>query len=157
MSKSTPLHNLPSMQNQNNAYEEKENQLVNEILQEIEGNTQPQQQQQQQNNMQEVPMVPQQLQPNNQPQEIYEPQYNTSFIEEPVAPNVSFLQNVITNSKLPLLAGMLVVLFSVPQVSSILTRIIPRRGLLLNYNNMFVLLLKFVLAIVLFYLGQTHI
>jgi len=156
MSKSTPLHNLPNMQNQNNAYEEKENQLVNEILQEIEGNTN---QQMAQNNIQNVPVLPQQLQPNNMPpQEMYnEPQYNTTFLEQPEDANTSFFQNLISNSKLPVLAGVLVVLFSIPQVSSILTRLIPRRGVLLNYNNMFVLLLKFVLSMSLFYLGQTYV
>ena len=156
MSKSTPLHNLPNMQNQNNAYEEKENQLVNEILQEIEDNTD---QQMPQNNIQNVPVLPQQLQPNNPPpQEMYnEPQYNTTFLDPPVDANTSFLQNLINNSKLPLLAGVLVVLFSIPQVSSIVSRLIPRRGVLLNYNNMFALLLKFVFAIILFYLGQTYV
>ena len=156
MSKSTPLHNLPNMQNQNNAYEEKENQLVNEILQEIEGNTN---QQMPQNNIQNIPVLPQQLQPNNPPpQEMYnEPQYNTTFLDQPVDANTSFFQNLISNSKLPVLAGVLVVLFSIPQVSSILTRLIPRRGVLLNYNNMFVILLKFVLSMSLFYLGQTYV
>ena len=55
------------------------------------------------------------------------------------------------NLKAPLIVGALVVLFSVPQITEILSRLIPPREILQKFKLPVVLLMKFVLSAVVFF------
>jgi hypothetical protein len=145
MSRSTPLNQLQSENTP--AFEENENQLVTEILQEIENSAEPSNE-----TSNTTPPPPQQ--PSNE-----QPQFSGSLINTNVneVEEVYPINSIINKSKLPLLVGFVVIIVSIPQVSTLLENLIPKHGILLNYNSLFVLLLKFVLGIVLFYLGKQNI
>ena len=63
----------------------------------------------------------------------------------------NMVQDLMDNLKAPLIVGALVVLFSVPQITEILSRLIPPREILQKFKLPVVLLMKFVLSAVVFF------
>jgi len=149
MTRSTPLDQLQNKSNENNmAFEENENQLVNEILKEIEDNEEVQPTQEQE--------ITHEV--NTQPQQKDEASFNGSFLNETVEEEqISFYNNIINNTKMPLLAGIVAVILSIPQINTIIVNIVLNSGLLSKYSTLFTLLIKFVLAVVLFYLAKQNL
>lgn len=149
MTRSTPLDQLQNKSNENNmAFEENENQLVNEILKEIEDNEEVQPTQEQE--------ITHEV--NTQHQQKDEASFNGSFLNETVEEEqISFYNNIINNTKMPLLAGIVAVILSIPQINTIIVNIVLNSGLLSKYSTLFTLLIKFVLAVVLFYLAKQNL
>lgn len=149
MTRSTPLDQLQNRTNENNmAFEENENQLVSEILKEIEESEEAQPSQEQET----IPEV------NTQTQQQEEPSFNGSFLNEKIEEeHISFYNNVINNTKMPLLAGIIAVILSIPQINNIIVNIVLNSGLLSKYSTLFTLLIKFVLAVVLFFLAKQNL
>ena len=157
MSKSTPLSSLPNVKSQ--PYEERENQLVKEILSEIDGNDQQnevkedleqsnveiqqQQQLQQENNqhMMEQQMMEQQMMEQNAVNESKELNENIETVE-----SESLTDNLVNLFKQPLIVGLIAVIISVPQFTSVLEKMISSNTMLLTYSSIIILLLKGLLA-----------
>ena len=163
MSKSTPISQLNK--NVNSSEEEKESLLVNEILNEI---NKDEGQSGENLNMEiltqeleepvqeipqavEVPPVPEQEMVNPiAPQEPTMEEPNMMFEAQPEQER-NMVQDLMDNLKAPLIVGALVVLFSVPQITEILSRLIPPREILQKFKLPVVLLMKFVLSAVVFF------
>ena len=163
MSKSTPISQLNK--NVNSSEEEKESLLVNEILNEI---NKDEGQSGENLNMEiltqeleepvqeipqavEVPPVPEQEMVNPiAPQEPTMEERNMMFEAQPEQER-NMVQDLMDNLKAPLIVGALVVLFSVPQITEILSRLIPPREILQKFKLPVVLLMKFVLSAVVFF------
>ena len=163
MSKSTPISQLNK--NVNSSEEEKESLLVNEILNEI---NKDEGQSGENLNME---ILTQELEEPVQeiPQAVEEPPVPEQEMVKPIAPqepakeepNMMFeaqpeqernmVQDLLDNLKAPLIVGALVVLFSVPQITEILSRLIPPREILQKFKLPVVLLMKFVLSAVVFF------
>tara|TARA_B100000989_G_scaffold281312_1_gene245421 strand:+ start:184 stop:693 length:510 start_codon:yes stop_codon:yes gene_type:complete len=163
MSKSTPISQLNK--NVNSSEEEKESLLVNEILNEInkdEGQpgenlnmeilTQELEEPPQEiPQAAEVPPVPEQEMVNPiAPQEPTMEEPNMMFEAQPEQER-SMVQDLMDNLKAPLIVGALVVLFSVPQITEILSNLVPPREILQKFKLPVVLLMKFVLSAVVFF------
>jgi hypothetical protein len=133
---STPINTLPS-QNEpepvlSNEQKEHENELVSEILNEINQNDT------QQTSMKEPPTF-QMLEPeppiqNIQTQVDYQPQ---EIVNEPMnyevpLEDVSLLETVKKEVKSPLLVSVTFILLSLPQVRSLIQKIVPQRDILVN-------------------------
>lgn len=156
MSKSTPLENLPSLQQQapqmqggepSPAYEENENQLVNEILQEIEGNSQAPQQAPQQAPPIQMEISPEQAQ---QEQLIQQQMMHDQQLMNQQA-NQSLTDNILDLVKLPAIVGVIVIALSIPQVSNVLSSLIPKKEVLTKNINLIIPLLKGIIASVLYF------
>lgn len=174
MSKSTPLSQLNSNEipedqelSGGNAYDEKENQLVSEILTEInnESGNDTQNLMMELNDNVESSMPP----PNytsQKPQLEFEPvpvpeseltgeQLSKEFsLDEDEQSRETSLKSVqeeiISRIKMPLLAGALVVLFCTPQVTKVISKLVPPKELFQKNKTLFILLAKFILSSITF-------
>ena len=166
MSKSTPLSQLSQNQTQGPSEEEKESLLVNEILNEInkdeEGDNVSMNVEQAP--IQEAPVQAPQLQPEVQPippSENSPMEANESPDEEAARrmfkvdmeqpEETTMIQEFLNNLKAPIIVGALVVLFSIPQVSTTLGSLIPPREILQKFKLPVVLLMKFILSAVVYF------
>lgn len=167
MSKSTPLSQLSQNQAQGPSEEEKESLLVNEILNEInkdeeEGDNVSMNVEQAP--IQEAPVQAPQLQPEVQPippSENSPMEANESPDEEAARrmfkvdmeqpEETTMIQEFLNNLKAPIIVGALVVLFSIPQVSTTLGSLIPPREILQKFKLPVVLLMKFILSAVVYF------
>ena len=161
MSKSTPISQLN--QNVNSSEEEKESLLVSEILneinkdegqsgenlnmeilaQELEEQPAPVLEEQEQEQETVNPIPPQETEDLNPPS-------NIMFESQPEGePNV--VQDLLHKLKAPLIVGALVVLFSVPQITEVLSKLVPPREILQKFKLPVVLLMKFVLSAIVFF------
>lgn len=170
MSKSTPLSQLNSVEDSGNqeisggnAYDEKENQLVAEILTEINnesGNETQNLMMELNDPVENTQPPPEYSSPRNEPepQHVAEPsreQLSKDFSldeEEPLEETSlkSVQDEIISRIKMPLLAGALVVLFCTPQVSNIISKLIPPKELFQKNKTLFVLMAKFILSSIVF-------
>lgn len=164
MSKSTPLSQLnapeevatPEMPG-GNAYDEKENQLVNEILTEINNNEAGEDAQnllmELNDPVQEAP-APVPAQPQKEPEPTREQlssDFNLDEDETTEETSLSSVQDeIISRIKLPLLAGALVVLFSTPQVTKLISKLIPPKEIFQNHKALIGLVAKFILSTIVF-------
>ena len=150
MTRSTPLDQLQNRSNENNmAFEENENQLVSEILKEIEESDQAPTVQNLESTQEHPPKIEQQIE---------EPTFSGSFMEENIEEdNISFYQNVINNTKMPLLVGLITVILSVPQLNNFILNLVSNSVILSKYSTLFILLIKFVLGLGLFYFGKQNL
>lgn len=171
MSKSTPLAQLnkkvPS------AEEERESLLVNEILNEInkdEGQSGDnlnmeiltQELEEEPPQFMEEPVVqappvqapapaPAQVNPippKELEEELKEP--NGMFVQRPEEEK-TIVQDLLDRLKSPLIVGALVVLFSIPQVTEVLSKLVPPREILQKFKLPVVLLMKFLLSAIVFF------
>ena len=166
MSKSTPLSQLnapeevatPEMPG-GNAYDEKENQLVNEILTEINNNEAGEDAQnllmELNDPVQEAPApVPVPSPPQKEPEPTREQLSSDFNLDEDESTEESSLSSVqdeiISRIKLPLLAGALVVLFSTPQVTKLISKLIPPKEIFQNHKALIGLVAKFILSTIVF-------
>ena len=161
MSKSTPLSQLNQNQAQGPSEEEKESLLVNEILNEI--NKDEEEGENVSMNVEEAPIQEAPVQPEVQP---IPPSENNSM-EETESPEESakrmfnvdmeqpeettMIQEFLNNLKAPIIVGALVVLFSIPQVTTTLGGLIPPREILQKFKLPVVLLMKFILSAVVYF------
>jgi len=171
MSRSTPLSNLQNMnknQNQNpsHAYEEKENELVKEILQEIDSGKQPNQeslaqqamaQQQQAMAQQQQAMAQQQQQQQQQQskeeldshmqeQELMHNQMLDNMSNEGNVKEQSMVDKIIEMVKQPLLVAVVAILISVPSLTNMLEGVINSKASLASYASIIILLVKGLIA-----------
>ena len=147
MSKSTPINSLPNKM-ETKSFEENENQLVSEILNEI-------------NNEEQLPVVEEEpvvREEVNVPSPITEDPIQMRVLEQELenemseTPLGSFRDQIMNSLKRPVIVGVLVVLFSVPFVTNKLTDLLPAKEMFQNNTVVFVLLMKFVISL-LVYLG----
>ena len=180
MSKSTPLSSLPSLQEnqqpsgESNAYNENENQLVNEILQEIEGKqplegaAAPQQQQPPPDAQPSMPMPPPQMaQPNqmgmppvSQEEMMNREMQRQAMMRAQMAQmeeenDLSFQERIVNMLKLPAVVAVICVLLALPQVTSMLNGFLLGKEALAKYANVLVPLIKGLLGAAL-YFGATQ-
>jgi len=169
MSKSTPLAHLNK--NVPSAEEERESLLVNEILNEInkdEGQSGEnlnmeiltQELEEEQPQFMEEPVV--QAPPVQAPAPVQVNPIPPKELEEELKePNGMFLssqeeektmvQDLLDRLKSPLIVGALVVLFSIPQVTEVLSKLVPPREILQKFKLPVVLLMKFLLSTIVFF------
>ena len=165
MSKSTPLSQFTGIGETNpinNMEKEKENQLVEEILTEINNDSN----ENTQNLMMELNDT------ENEEQVVSPPKYSEPEVVKPTAADLSdasqnlssrntegeeeeeslksIQDELLSRIKLPLLAGAVVVLFSVPMVSDVLTKLIPKKELFTKNMNLMILVVKFILSSIVF-------
>jgi hypothetical protein len=171
MSKSTPLSQLNSQEEMSNgnAYNEKENQLVNEILTEINNNESAEDTQNllmELNEPVERPVERPVEQAVERPLEQAVEQagmkheqtpsreqltQDFNLTDEDEENSLSSVQDeIISRIKMPLLAGALVVLFSTPQVTQIISKLIPTKEIFLRHKTLFSLVAKFILSTIVF-------
>lgn len=166
MSKSTPLSQLNSQDTPvneemsgGNAFDEKENQLVAEILTEINNEAG----EDTNNILMELndpignePEPPKYSAPEKEkePEPSREQLAKEFSLDDDENTDGSSLQSVqdeiLSRIKLPLLAGALVVLFCTPQVSNIISKLVPPKEFFQNHKNLFVLVAKFILSSITF-------
>ena len=163
MSKSTPLSQLNSQDEMSNgnAFDEKENQLVNEILTEINNNESAEDTQ---NLLMELnepveqaverPVEKAVEQAGMKPEQTPSSEQLTqdfNLTDEDEENSLSSVQDeIISRIKMPLLAGALVVLFSTPQVTQIISKLIPTKEIFLRHKTLFSLVAKFILSTIVF-------
>ena len=64
---------------------------------------------------------------------------------------LAVVQDLLHKLKAPLIVGALVVLFSVPQITEVLSKLVPPREILQKFKLPVVLLMKFVLSAIVFF------
>jgi hypothetical protein len=167
MSRSTPLNNLPNKATESSqAYDENENALVKEILQEIDTEKNPnnqamleqqqQQQQQQQQAMYEQAMEQQAMEQQHEQameqhkhmdeQKDMQTQMLENQTKEPVLQSQSMVEKVISMAKLPLIVATIAVLVSVPAFTTMLEGVIKSKPSLAAYATIIILLVKGIIA-----------
>jgi len=153
MSKSTPINSLPNKM-ETKSFEENENQLVSEILNEINNEEAPVEKAA----VEQAPVVrevnelsPVRAQESEDPiqMRVLEDELETEMNETPLS---SFKEQIINSLKRPVIVGVLVVLFSIPFVTNKLTDLLPTKEMFQNNTVVFVLLMKFIISL-LVYLG----
>jgi hypothetical protein len=161
MNKSTPLAELPNLKkgDNSNAYEEKENQIVSEILSEIDNSNKENMNidnSQQENAMmiEEQKMLEEQKHMMNQEQEqMNNQESNNRRLEESLNQSVNdnMINNIIRMIKQPLIVAVIVALVSIPKVGDILTSFLSGREKLAAYSVLIVLLIKSMIGASMFY------
>ena len=165
MSKSTPLAQLNKNQAQGPSEEEKESLLVNEILNEI---NKDEEEAPNLNMDVETPAVeePVQMAPvieEQPPVKAIPPEQNAEMEEsneeavrrmfnvgeQPA--ETTMVQEFLDKLKAPIIVGALVVLFSIPQVTTALSGLVPPREILQKFKLPVVLLMKFILSAVVYF------
>lgn len=162
MNKSTPLSELPNLKKgeNSNAYEEKENQIVSEILNEIDNNSSRE----------------------NVSMNIEEPQENTEMIEQQRvleeqqrmmqqesaainqesanrrleeslnnSVNDNMVSNIINMVKQPLIVAVVIAVISIPRVGEMLSSMLAGREKLAPYSAIIIMLVKALLGASMFY------
>ena len=181
MSKSTPISNLPNLKKQSGpAFEQRENEIVKEILNEIDSDKggapqappqqqeptpeqiQMMQQQQQQamieqqmreQQMMEQQMMEQQMAAQLQQQQMNQEEVNKIVPEENAAPK-SFVDNLLDTAKPSLLVAVIVAVVSLPFLSSAIQKIVASKESLKKFEMPLTLLIKAVLGGAMFYGGS---
>ena len=178
MSKSTPISNLPNLKKQSGpAFEQRENEIVKEILNEIDSDkkTAPQQpqgptpeqiqmmQQQQQQamieqqmreqQMMEQQMMEQQIAAQNQQQQMNQEEVNKIVPEENAAPK-SFVDNLLDTAKPSLLVAVIVAVVSLPFLGSVINKIVSSKESLKKFEMPLTLIIKGLLGGAMFYGGS---
>ena len=143
MSKSTPISQLQNLKQTgtDNAYEEKENQIVSEILNEIDNSTQEQEQPPQNVNME--------IHEQQMPQMVEDP----INLEESLDNSVSdgLVSGIIDKLRMPLIVAVVVAVVSIPKVSEVLLGVLSNNSKLAAYSTLILIVVKALLASGLFY------
>lgn len=184
MSKSTPLANLPNLKKQSGqAFEQRENEIVKEILNEIDNDgganegqmaepsgpspeeIQRMKQQQAQQAMMEQQMMEQQMMEQQmreqmlqqQHQEVLSQQNMNDIVANEEKETRSFVDQVLDAAKPSLLVAIIVAVMSLPFVSNMINKVIVSKEALKKFEMPLTLLVKGVLGGALFYGGSTAI
>lgn len=178
MSKSTPISNLPNLKKQSPpAFEQRENDIVNEILSEIDndkkGNVpapQPQQAAQQGPTPEQIQMMQQQQQAMIQQQmleqqlmeqQMREQQMNTQepstegIVAKPSSEPKAFYEELLDTIKPSLLVAVIVALISLPVLSTIIEKAVSSKESLKKFAIPLTLAIKGLIGGGLFYGGST--
>jgi hypothetical protein len=166
MSRSTPLNNLPNKSAESShAYDEKENELVKEILQEIDTEKNPNNNQsamlQQQEMARHQEMTRQQAlmaqaqqaeqekheldKHMTEQQDMHEQMLNNKN-KDPVLKSQSMVEKIIEMAKLPLIVGAIAIIVSIPAFSTMLEGVVKSKASLASYSNIIILLVKGIIA-----------
>ena len=174
MSKSTPISNLPNLKKQGEpAFEQRENEIVKEILNEIDssgkGSNAAAQQEAAQAMAQEQARQ-QQIQQQMMEQQMMEQQMMeqapATELQAPVAPNLesviatkpkSLVENVLANLKPALIVAVIVALLSVPAISNALVKVLSSKESLKKLAMPLTLVIKGLMGGALFYAANTAI
>jgi len=174
MSKSTPIANLPNLKNQSGpAFEQRENEIVKEILNEIDSENHPLQegptpeqiqmrQQQQQamveQQMREQAMMEQQMREQQMAEAMHQHQLNAAevnkIVPEESAPK-SFVDQLMETAKPSILVAVIVAVLSLPAVANMIQKVLASKPSLKNLEMPLTLLLKGLLGGAMFY-GGSH-
>jgi hypothetical protein len=179
MSKSTPISNLPNLKTHGEpAFEQRENEIVKEILNEIDssgkgGNAGAQQaaaaqamvqeqarQQQIQQQMMEQQMMEQQMM---EQQMMEQPSAELQHQEQPTLDSIvsakpkSLVENILANLKPALIVAVIVALLSVPAISNALTKVLSSKDSLKKLAMPLTLVIKGVMGGALFYAANNAI
>jgi flagellar biosynthesis GTPase FlhF len=188
MSRSTPIANLPNLQKRQSggAFEQRENQIVKEILNEIDndaGKQSPQQAaaqqaaaqqaaaqqaaaQQEAAAAQEHAMIQQQmLEQQLMEQQMLEQQQQAAFLGPmkgletvvPTAEPKSFMDEMLDLLKPSILVGIIVAVLSLPVVGEMISKVVASKESLKKFEMPIMLLVKAVVGGALFYGGSTTI
>lgn len=166
MNKSTPLSELPNLKkgNNSNAYEEKENQIVSEILSEIDnsnkenvsmeinkenkGSFDEQEKQVQQNDImiEQQRIMDQQILQQKQ-------QMDNNSLENSLNDSVnnSLVNNIINMVRQPIIVAVVIALVSIPQINNIILGFLSGREKLASYSTIILMLFKSILGALMFY------
>lgn len=160
MNKSTPLSDLPSMKKQNSpAYEEKENQIVSEILNEIDNSQENRNVNMEVNDAPLVQASPQideaqimqrqlmeeQKQAELQSQMMAQQELSNKKMEDSLNDTLSqdnLVNNVIDMVRQPAIVAVVVALMSLPQIDKIINGFISGKEKLMKYATIILLLVK---------------
>jgi hypothetical protein len=166
MNKSTPISELPNLKKEDNsnAYEEKENQIVSEILSEIDNSNKenvnmsvemPQQNTQELNaEMNEQQKLLEQQQKLMDEQNVAVTQEsNNRRMEETLNSSVdnNMITNIVNMLKQPLIVAVVVALISIPKIGTIFTSLLSGREKLAPYTTFIILFAKSVIGASMFY------
>ena len=160
MSRSTPLQNLPNLKNNSsNAYDEKENELVKEILQEID------------TGKQESQRIPQ-LEPESEPIQVMSPTPQLMDMAESVEQHMneqqmmhdqmldnmemepqelSMLDRILSQGREPLIVALVAIVVSIPTLTTFIENMLKSNARLAGYSMMITLLVKGVIAAALYF------
>jgi len=174
MSKSTPISNLPNLKKQNQpAFEQRENDIVKEILSEIDSDKAPTQPPQGPT-PEQIQMMQQQEQAMIQ-QQMYEQQLmEQQMLEQQMAaakmpstdnivgkPDVettgSFYDQLLQTAKPSILVGIIVALLSIPVLSTVIEKAVNSKESLKKFALPLTLFIKAVIGGGMFYGGSTAI
>ena len=162
MSRSTPLENLPNQHKESsNAYDQNENTLVKEILQEIDTDKNQSSQQKQQQDMMEQQQHQAMMEQQHQKQDnnMMEKNQNLNKIEinqhmddQQIMNNqmeknekpqtISLIDKIKLNMRQPFIVGLIAIIVSIPALSLMLENMIKSKESLAPYVNIIILVLK---------------
>jgi hypothetical protein len=163
MNKSTPLAELPNLKkgDNSNAYDEKENQIVSEILSEIDNSNKENMNMNIDNSHQEnsvmieeQKMLEEQKHMMNQEQEqMMHQESNNRRLEDSLNQSVNdnMINNIIRMIKQPLIVAVIVALVSIPKVGEMLTSFLSGKEKLAAYSVLIVLIIKSLIGASMFY------
>ena len=149
MSRSTPISNLPNIKNNqtesSNAYDETENELVQEILKEIdtEKKIQPQPQPQPPNVQNEEQY---RVNEHMREQQMMHNQMLENANQEKTLESDSMITNIINMARQPIIVALIAIVISIPSITNILENFVKSKGSLASYSTMIILLVKGILA-----------
>lgn len=162
MNKSTPLSELPNLKRgeNSNAYEEKENQIVSEILSEIDNNSSREnvgmniEEPQQNTEIIEQQRVLEEQQRMIQEESAAISQESANIrLEESLnnSVNDNMVSNIINMVKQPLIVAVIISVISIPKVGEILSSMLSGREKLAPYSAIIIILVKALVGASMFY------
>ena len=161
MNKSTPISELPNLKKEDNsnAYEEKENQIVSEILNEIDNSNKEniqepsKNQEPSQNDILEQQKIIEQQQLIEQQNSILSQESNNRKLEETLnnSVNDNMINNIINKLKQPLIVAVVIALISIPKIGDCLMSILSGREKLAPYSTIIILIVKSLIGSSMFY------
>ena len=170
MNKSTPISELPNLKkgDNSNAYEEKENQIVSEILSEIDNSnrenvnmsvSQSNENQNHQQNasnedlMEQQRVLEQQQKLIEQQNAMISQESNNRRLEETLNGSVTdnIANNILKIVKQPLIVAVVVALISIPKIGDVLTSFLSGREKLAPYTTIITLFAKSLIGASMFY------
>lgn len=164
MNKSTPISELPNLKrgDNSNAYEEKENQIVSEILNEIDNSNKenlsmniekPNQELNNEAVLEQQKMLEEQQRMIEQQNAMLSQESNNRRMEETLNSSVTdnFVNNIVNMLKQPLIVALVVAFISIPKVSEIFLSILSSKESLAKYSTIIIIFAKSLLGASLFY------
>ena len=172
MSRSTPLSNLPNANKESsNAYDENENALVKEILQEIDtekNQKQPELSKEQHDMMMEQQRQQQAMMEHQQQQQaMMEQQKQQAMMEQQLGvnqhmneqeimnnqmeagtpeQNLSLVDKIMRNIKQPIIVAAIAIIVSIPAITNMLENMIKSKASLASYATIIILVVKGLMA-----------
>ena len=158
MSRSTPLQNLPNLKNNSsNAYDEKENQLVKEILQEIDTGKQ-ETQQMPEPDPEPIEIMPPAQQEMEAHENVTQHMNEQQMMHDQMLDNMemepqelSTLEKIMSQGRQPLIVALVAIIVSIPTLTTFIENMLKSNARLAGYSMIITLLVKGVLAAALYF------